>query len=51
MTPQIVEISFWQLLLGLTFILIAQAVSFVHHLGLNRDITIGTVRTLSLIHI
>ncbi|ASQ90531.1 iron export ABC transporter permease subunit FetB [Prosthecochloris sp. GSB1] len=45
MTPQVIEISFWQLLLGLTFILIAQTVSFVHHLGLNRDITIGAVRT------
>ncbi len=45
MTPQVIEISFWQLLLALAFILGAQAVSFVYHLGLNRDISIGTLRT------
>ncbi|UZJ38699.1 ABC transporter permease [Prosthecochloris sp. SCSIO W1103] len=44
---QIVEISLWQLFLGLLFILIAQIASFVHHLGLNRDITVGTVRTFA----
>ncbi|WP_294347339.1 iron export ABC transporter permease subunit FetB [Prosthecochloris sp.] len=44
---QIVEISLWQLFLGLFFILIAQIASFVHHLGLNRDITVGTVRTFA----
>ena len=44
---QVVEISLWQLLLGLIFILIAQAASFVYHLGLNRDITVGTIRTFA----
>ena len=44
---QVVEIGLWQLLLGLIFILIAQTASFVYHLGLNRDITVGTVRTFA----
>ena len=44
---QIVEISLWQLFLGLLFILIAQIASFVYHLGLNRDITVGTIRTFA----
>ena len=44
---QIVEIGLWQLLFGLVFILIAQVASFVYHLGLNRDITIGTIRTFA----
>ena len=44
---QIVTISTGQLLLALVFILIAQASSFIYHLGLNRDITIGTLRTFS----
>ena len=44
---QAVEIGLWQLLLGLIFILIAQTASFVYHLGLNRDITVGTVRTFA----
>ena len=44
MSP-VVEISFWQLLLALLFILVAQTASFVYHLGLNKDISIGTVRT------
>lgn len=44
---QIVEISLWQLALSLLFILIAQVASFVYHLGLNRDITVGTVRTFA----
>ncbi len=44
---QTVEISLWQLALGLLFILIAQVASFVYHLGLNRDITVGTVRTFA----
>jgi putative ABC transport system permease protein len=41
------EISIWQLLLGLTFIILAQVTSFVYHLGLNRDITVGAVRTFA----
>ncbi|RXK84107.1 iron export ABC transporter permease subunit FetB [Chlorobaculum sp. 24CR] len=44
---QIIEISIPQLLLALLFIVVAQATSFVHKLGLNRDISIGTVRTVS----
>ncbi len=44
---QIVEISLWQLFLGLLFILIAQIASFVYHLGLNRDIAVGTLRTFA----
>jgi putative ABC transport system permease protein len=44
---QIIDISTAQLLLALLFILVAQASSFIFHLGLNRDITIGTIRTFS----
>jgi putative ABC transport system permease protein len=44
---QIIDISTGQLLLALLFILIAQASSFIYHLGLNRDIAIGTLRTFS----
>jgi putative ABC transport system permease protein len=44
---QIIDISIPQLLLALLFILVAQASSFIYHLGLNRDITIGTLRTFS----
>ncbi|UZJ42540.1 iron export ABC transporter permease subunit FetB [Prosthecochloris sp. SCSIO W1101] len=46
MSP-IVEISLWQLVLGLVFILIAQIASLVYQLGLNRDIAVGTVRTFA----
>ncbi|MBF0586241.1 iron export ABC transporter permease subunit FetB [Prosthecochloris sp. N3] len=41
------DISLWQLLLGLVFILVAQVTSVVYHLGLNRDISIGTLRTFA----
>ncbi|RNA64933.1 iron export ABC transporter permease subunit FetB [Prosthecochloris sp. ZM_2] len=41
------DISLWQLLLGLVFILVAQVTSLVYHLGLNRDISIGTLRTFA----
>jgi putative ABC transport system permease protein len=44
---QIIDISTPQLLLALLFIMVAQASSFIYHLGLNRDITIGTLRTFS----
>ncbi len=44
---QVIEISLWQLVLGLIFILIAQVASFVYHLGLNRDIAVGTIRTFA----
>ncbi|ANT64893.1 MULTISPECIES: ABC transporter permease [Prosthecochloris] len=46
MNPPI-EITLWQLLFGLLFILVAQVTSFIQHLGLNRDITIGTIRTFA----
>lgn len=46
MSP-IIEISIPQLLLALFFILLAQGTSFVQKLGLNRDISIGTVRTVA----
>ncbi len=44
---QIAEISMGQLMLALLFILVAQASSFIYHLGLNRDITVGTLRTFA----
>lgn len=44
---QIITISLPQLLLALAFVLVAQASSFIHHLGLNRDITVGSVRTVA----
>ncbi len=47
MTHQIIEISFLQLLFALLFVLVAQGASFVYHLGLNRDITVGTLRTFA----
>jgi putative ABC transport system permease protein len=47
MNNGIINISLTQLLLALLFILVAQITSFVYKLGLNRDITIGTLRTVS----
>jgi putative ABC transport system permease protein len=44
---QIIEISIPQLLLALLFILVAQITSLVQRLELNKDITIGTIRTVS----
>ncbi|NTW69307.1 MAG: iron export ABC transporter permease subunit FetB [Chlorobiaceae bacterium] len=44
---RIIDISLAQLFLALLFILIAQISSFIYHLGLNRDITIGTIRTFA----
>jgi putative ABC transport system permease protein len=44
---RIIAISTPQLLLAFVFIIIAQASSFIYHLGLNRDITIGAVRTFA----
>jgi len=46
MSP-IIEISIPQLLLALLFILVAQTTSFIQKLGLNNDITIGTIRTVA----
>jgi putative ABC transport system permease protein len=44
---EIVAIPLPQLLLALLFIVIAQTTSMVWHLGLNRDIAVGTLRTIS----
>ncbi|NTU93142.1 MAG: iron export ABC transporter permease subunit FetB [Chlorobiaceae bacterium] len=44
---EIVSIPLTHLLLALLFIVIAQATSMVWHLGLGRDITVGTIRTVS----
>ncbi|MBM3163060.1 MAG: iron export ABC transporter permease subunit FetB [Chlorobi bacterium] len=44
---QIIDISIPQLLLAFVFILIAQASSFIYHLGLNRDISVGALRTFA----
>ena len=47
MTPEIVDIGFWELGFGLFFILIAGIASFFHALKLERDLLIGTVRTFA----
>jgi putative ABC transport system permease protein len=44
---EIVAIPMPQLLLALLFIIIAQAASVAWHLGLNRDIAVGALRTVS----
>ncbi|NTU90345.1 MAG: iron export ABC transporter permease subunit FetB [Chlorobiaceae bacterium] len=44
---EIVAIQLPQLLLALLFIIMAQVTSMIWHLGLNRDITIGALRTVS----
>jgi putative ABC transport system permease protein len=45
MTPEIVNIGFGQLLIGLVFILAAGLLSLYHSLKLERDLLVGTVRT------
>jgi putative ABC transport system permease protein len=45
MTPQAIDISNWQLILGLVFILAAGIMSVFHSLRLERDLFIGTIRT------
>jgi len=45
MTPQTIDISNWQLILGLVFILAAGILSMFHSLRLERDLFIGTIRT------
>ncbi len=47
MTPGIIEISPWQLLLCLGFVLLAGGASVYHKLGLGRDLLVGTVRTFA----
>jgi putative ABC transport system permease protein len=43
----VIEISTGQLLLALVFVLVAQVASLVWHLGLSRDIFVGTLRTFA----
>ena len=47
MNGEVIHIGFWQLLLGLLFILIAGATSLYHTLKLEKDLTIGTLRTFA----
>ncbi|MEE9905094.1 ABC transporter permease [Chlorobium sp.] len=47
MNSGIIDISAGNLLLAFIFIFIAQASSFIYHLGLNRDITVGALRTFA----
>jgi putative ABC transport system permease protein len=47
MNDGIINISLTQLFLALLFIIVAQVTSFIYRLGLNRDIIIGTLRTVS----
>ncbi|MGL1860954.1 MAG: iron export ABC transporter permease subunit FetB [Pseudodesulfovibrio sp.] len=47
MTPAIIEISPWQLLLCLGFVLLAGGASVYHKLGLGRDLLVGTIRTFA----
>ncbi|WP_319470830.1 ABC transporter permease [uncultured Pseudodesulfovibrio sp.] len=46
-TPAIIEISPWQLLLCLGFVLLAGGTSIYHRLGLGRDLLVGTIRTFA----
>lgn len=45
MTPGIVYIGFWQLAIGLAFILLAGLASLYHALRLEKDLLVGTIRT------
>jgi len=45
MTSQVIQISNWQLVFGLVFILTAGILSMLHALRLEKDLLIGTVRT------
>ncbi|WP_028319905.1 ABC transporter permease [Desulfatiglans anilini] len=47
MTAAVPDISLFQLALGCVFILGAGAVSFLHGLGLERDLLLGAVRTFA----
>jgi len=46
-SPAIIEISPWQLLLCLGFVLLAGGTSIYHRLGLGRDLFVGTIRTFA----
>jgi putative ABC transport system permease protein len=45
MSPPLIDIGPWQLAFALVFILLAQTASFVHKLGLVKDLSIGAART------
>jgi putative ABC transport system permease protein len=45
MTPEIVPIGFWQLAIGLVFIMLAGVASLYHALKLEKDLLVGTIRT------
>jgi putative ABC transport system permease protein len=45
MTPEIVSIGYWQLAIGLVFILLAGLASLYHALKLGKDLLVGTIRT------
>jgi putative ABC transport system permease protein len=45
MTPGIVYIGYWQLAIGLVFILLAGLASLYHALKLEKDLLVGTIRT------
>lgn len=44
---EIIQISGWQLALGVIFILFAGASSLVYKLGLEKDLIVGTIRTFA----
>lgn len=47
MTAAIIEISPWQLMVCLGFVLLAGGTSVYHKLGLGRDLLVGTIRTFA----
>ncbi|MBF0497212.1 MAG: iron export ABC transporter permease subunit FetB [Deltaproteobacteria bacterium] len=47
MNTAAIDIGPWQLALTLVFVLLAQVFSLIYRLGLNRDLTIGTIRTFA----
>lgn len=42
-----IEIGPWQLLIAVSFIMVALGLSHLHNLGLKRDLAVGTLRTFS----
>ena len=42
----IIDLSWWQVALALMLVVVVAAVSLRQHLGLERDLLIGTVRTV-----
>ena len=47
MNNGIIEISYWQLLLCMGFVLLAGGASVYHKLGLGRDLLVGSIRTFA----